>query len=422
MSFQGRLSTVAAAVAAVVVVGACSSSSKPASSNPTSAGSTSASGSAGSTAQATGVPIKVGFMCTCGGPFGATDVPIEQVYKAWVNTVNASGGLEGHPIQLITEDDEANPGTAVSNAQTLISDHVDAIADMSLVDQTWASAVQKANIPVVGVGTANNPFNTNPDFYPEAQTNDSAVYSNIATAKAEGATKLAYFYCAEAATCAESLPQWKKLGQQLGVPVVYTASIAAAQPNYTAQCVAAEQAGIKALFIGHGSPVVARVAADCNRQGYHPAYFTEGLGYASLIQNSPGINQNLWSPYENLPYWVNAPEVQTMNTALDKYYPGLRTNPNTFSEQSAGAWVSGLLLRDAVKAGGLGASDTPSSAEIIKGLESLKGDTLDGWAPPLTFAANQIHHVDCWFTGHLQNGVNMLANGGKVTCGTPTGS
>jgi branched-chain amino acid transport system substrate-binding protein len=105
-----------------------------------------------------------------------------------------------------------------------------------------------------------------------------------------------------------------------------------------------------------------------------------------------------------------------MNTALDKYYPGLRHNPNTFSEQSAGSWVSGLLLRDAVKAGGLGPSDTPSSAEIVKGLQSLKGDTLDGWAPPLTFAAGQAHHVPCWFTGHLQNGVNTLANGGKVTC------
>ncbi len=343
-------------------------------------------------------------------------MPTEQVYKAWVDTVNASGGLEGHPIQLITEDDQANPGTAVSNAQTLISDHVVAIADMSLVDETWASAVQKAGIPVVGVGTANNTFNTNPDFYPEAQTNDSAVYSNVFTAKAEGATKLAYFYCAEAATCAESLPHWKAVGTQLGVPVVYTASIAAAQPNYTAQCVAAQQAGINALFIGHGTPVVARVAADCLRQGYKPAYFTEGLGYASLIQTSPGIDQNLWSPYENLPYWVNAPEVQTMNTALDKYYPGLRHNPNTFSEQSAGSWVSGLLLRDAVKAGGLGPSDTPSSAEIVKGLQSLKGDTLDGWAPPLTFAAGQAHHVPCWFTGHLQNGVNTLANGGKVTC------
>ena len=101
------------------------------------------------------------------------------------------------------------PGHRGLDAQTLISDHVVAIADMSLVDETWASAVQKAGIPVVGVGTANNTFNTNPDFYPEAQTNDSAVYSNVFTAKAEGATKLAYFYCAEAATCAESLPHWK---------------------------------------------------------------------------------------------------------------------------------------------------------------------------------------------------------------------
>ena len=105
-----------------------------------------------------------------------------------------------------------------------------------------------------------------------------------------------------------------------------------------------------------------------------------------------------------------------MNTTVDKYYPGLRKNVDVFSEYSAMGWISGLLLNDAVKAGGLTPSETPTSAEITKGLESLKGDTLDGWSPPLTFAAGQDHHVDCWFTEQIKNGVPSLANGGQTTC------
>ena len=46
------------------------------------------------------------------------------------------------------------------------------------------------------------------------------------------------------------MPLIKTAGQSVGVPVVYSASIAATAPNYTAQCVAAKQAGVSAIFIG----------------------------------------------------------------------------------------------------------------------------------------------------------------------------
>jgi ABC-type branched-subunit amino acid transport system substrate-binding protein len=47
---------------------------------------------------------------------GAILLPEAEVYKAWVNTVNASGGINGHQIHLITEDDASNPGTSASEA------------------------------------------------------------------------------------------------------------------------------------------------------------------------------------------------------------------------------------------------------------------------------------------------------------------
>ena len=101
---------------------------------------------------------------------------------------------------------------------------------------------------------------------------------------------------------------------------------------------------------------------------------------------------------------------------VDKYYPGLRNNATAWGESDAMAWVSGLLLEDGIKAGGLTASATPTAAEILSGLNSLKGDSLNGMAPPLTFTAGKPHPLDCWFTTRLKNGVPSLVNGGKVTC------
>jgi branched-chain amino acid transport system substrate-binding protein len=343
----------------------------------------------------------------------------KDVYKAWVNTVNASGGINGHQVQLVTEDDAATPGTSISQIQTLLSDHVVAIVDWSAVDETWASTVQSAKVPVVGAELTEVPFYSNPDFYSPGATEDAVPAAVALTAKAAGAAKLGYVYCAEQAICAETSTLIGQAAQKYGAPLVYKAAISATAPNFTAQCVAAQQAGVNAINNGDIDQVFERVATDCARQGYHPVYLSSGNSYESSMLTAPGIKDSSWYNSGNLPLWVNNPQVQAMNAAVNKYYPGMVGKPNTWAgEATVSTWASGLLLADAVKAGGLTATDTPTAAEITRGLESLKGDTLDGLAPPLTFPAGQPHPIHCWFTFRIQNGVPSMGNSGNVTCET----
>jgi branched-chain amino acid transport system substrate-binding protein len=357
-------------------------------------------------------------MCTCSGAggFGALILPAEDVFKAWVSTVNASGGIDGHSVQVTYEDDGGNPGTSVSDLQTLLSDHVVAIVNDSILDSAWASTVQAAKVPVVGVNVTEVPFYTNPDFYPEGQTNDSTNVGLVTTLKTAGATNYADFYCAESPICAASVPQLRADGKTLGVPMVLADEISATAPNYTAQCVAASQAHVSGIFIGGSSPEEARIGADCARQNYQPIYVTGGEGFGLVLAPAPGIRDHLWSEYNDLPFWDNTPATQALDTAMDKYFPGVRENASVYNEQSAMAWPSGILLEDGIKAGGLTASSTPTSAEVVNGLDSLKNDTLQGWAPPLTFSPGKPHPIDCWFTARVQNGVPSMVNGGKVTC------
>jgi branched-chain amino acid transport system substrate-binding protein len=371
---------------------------------------------AGAASKGHGAPITVGLVCTCSGPFGADVAAAEDVYKAYVDSVNHSGGINGHEIQLTTEDDAADPGTSVSEAQTLVSDRVDAIVDLSIVDQTWSAMVAASKIPVVGADETETPFYQSPDFYPEGQTNDSTTVANVITAKKAGATNIGDLYCAEAPSCQQGVPLIQAAGQKLGVPDIYNAEIAATSPNYTAQCVAAQQAKVSSVFIGDASVVIAKVATNCAQQNYTPIYVTEGEGFGLAMASAPGLKQKLWSDYGTIPFFAKIPAIKAMNAAVDKYFPGLRTNENSWSQIAAEGWASGLLLSDAVKASGLGPTGTPSPAEITKGLNSLKGDTLDGMAPPLTFKAGKDHPVDCWFTARVENGVPTLVNGGKTTC------
>lgn len=396
-------------VAMVLTAAACSSSSK---------GSTgSASTSPGSGSSATGAPIKVGVICSCSGySFAAGSAAVEDVYKAWVNTTNASGGINGHRIQLITEDDASNPGTSTTDAQTLISDHVDAIVDMSEVDTVWASAVQASKIPVVGWNVNNVPFYTNSDFFPEGETANSEVVAYVKTIKATGASDFGDLVCVESASCGQFEQGLKAVGQQLGVPLSFETDLSATSPNYTAQCLAAKQKNIRDLIVEDVTQIIARVATDCNQQGYDPTYVVGGGSYSPLMQTTPGLKKDTWDYFANLPSWDNVPEVQAMNKAVAKYYPGLEQKKNVWTESATQAWPAGILLEDAVKAGGLTASGTPSAAEITNGLYALKGDTLQGWSPPLTFTPGKPHPVNCWFTARVSNGVPSLLDNGHLTC------
>ena len=253
----------ACALSLLVGLGACSSSGKTASGTGTSAGgSTSPSTSSpGASQAATGAPIKVGLVCDCSGTVGFIFLPEAEVYKAWVNTVNAAGGINGHPIQVITEDDGGIPGNSIADAQKLISDSVDAIVDGTILSSAWASAVQAANIPVVGMDTSDDAFFQNPDFYDQSQTGDSAVAAVISTTKAAGATNLAMFYCAEAPSCQELVSPTRTDADKEGLPVVQSSSISLSAPNYTAQCVAAQQAHVTALVVFDTSAPIARATA-----------------------------------------------------------------------------------------------------------------------------------------------------------------
>jgi branched-chain amino acid transport system substrate-binding protein len=109
--------------------------------------------------------------------------------------------------------------------------------------------------------------------------------------------------------------------------------------------------------------------------------------------------------------------VNAANAAIKKYYPALVKTSNIFySETGFMSWISGMLLETALKAGGITSKGTPTSAEVTRGLNSLKGTTLDGLTVPLTFTAGKPHSVSCWFTARMQNGTPKLVKNGQVSC------
>lgn len=65
-------------------------------------------------------PYKIGILTTLSGPNGFLGVDIRDAAQLEVDAINAKGGINGHPMELVVEDDGMDPGKAVSAFTKLV--------------------------------------------------------------------------------------------------------------------------------------------------------------------------------------------------------------------------------------------------------------------------------------------------------------
>ena len=93
----------------------------------------------------------VGVSAAMTGPGAATYAPVVDAMKAYIDHVNANGGVNGRQIRLIVQDDGAEPSKAAANAKKLLAqDNVVLLINTSL-SSTYAPMVsesKRANVPL----------------------------------------------------------------------------------------------------------------------------------------------------------------------------------------------------------------------------------------------------------------------------------
>jgi branched-chain amino acid transport system substrate-binding protein len=100
-------------------------------------------GSTTTTNVPTGTPITIGYSYPTSGDFAEDGKAEDQGYQLWANVVNSSGGILGHPVQLVKLKDNSDPDAVKKDYQTLITkDHVDFVLG------PYSSLLTKAAEPV----------------------------------------------------------------------------------------------------------------------------------------------------------------------------------------------------------------------------------------------------------------------------------
>jgi len=409
LSIGQALGVVGVAGALALVAAGCSSSSSSSSTSASSAAAptTTATG----TGTATGTPIKIGEVGTFSGFAGTTSIGTEDALEAWASSVNATGGINGHPVDVIVKDDQASATNALAAVKELVGqDHVIAIVGQheSGLEATWASYVAAQHIPVIGGPAAAVTWLTNPDFFPTSSTALNTLTLTAYATLLAGQQKYGVVYCAEVPACAQAGTYSKGIATQLKMTYSGGLAVSASASNYTAQCLTLKNTGAQAVFTATDIDTTMRFIANCSQQGYKPIYIDNPQNWSSA-DTTNSVWQGSWLAADSASWLMNNSVMSAYQAAMAKYEP----NAQTTDTSATAGWVAGEVFGAALAKSG--ATGTPTSADVIKGLFALGPDfDLDGSIPPVTYAAGKpaVQKPCGWF---------MKVTGDKVTAPKGTG-
>jgi branched-chain amino acid transport system substrate-binding protein len=309
--------------------------------------------------------------------------------------VNEHGGLNGHPMQVVTGDAGGDPARALS----IVRDMVENKGVVALMGNLWVFSghgprqyLEEHKIPVIGGDGTLKVWDESPMYFSSGSPYPAMSLGAVKGLADLGHKKQAIIYCVEAEQCGV----WRNIAKQraasLGVEIVYEAQVSLAQPDFTAECIQAQRNGATGIQSAIDGPSIARLSKSCAQQGYKPQYMGISLAIIDSISKEPTL-EGLFAPQGNFPFTsASTPFEAEYQDTRQKYAPSLANSPAV-----ATVWAAGALLRELVKGAPLPAGKV-TSADLLKGLYTIKDNNLNGLSgAPLTFVEGQKKLVNCFY-------------------------
>jgi branched-chain amino acid transport system substrate-binding protein len=366
---------------------------------------------------AAGAPVVIGNVGTYSGPAGSSLADLPEGVQAWVKYINDRGGVNGHPVKLVAADDGSDPARHRSLVQQLVETEkvIAFIANGEVL--TGGGSVDyltQKGIPVIGNEGGSDWFYSSPTYFPPAPTGRTywpAVASSVVeVARERGLKKWASITCTEASTCADADNIWHSKGEarSVGLDPVYRARASIAQPDFTAECLNARNAGAEIVTLVLDASSVLRVAASCVRQGYRPLFTEVAASSKTEHAASPNLADNLVASIGTF-VWTDGstPAAAEFQAAMKRY---LGKAPGA---GHAIAWQAAKVFEKATVTLG----DAASPKAVLDGLYGLRDDTLGGLSMPLTFSRGKVAvRRICWATDVTRKGAWVPFNQGRISC------
>lgn len=357
-----------------------------------------------------GAEVVLGSVGTGSGPIGANVASIPVAVRAWAARVNADGGLGGRPVRVLFGDDGGDPGKALSLARKMVEeDHIVAFAGMygPTTIQAVIPYATERNVPIVGGTSGNVDEDTSPIVYNPQAGLRAAGQAIVTTVAAQTPlTKVSVFYCREVQSCSFNRDAAVDWAQRHNISIVHEAQVSLAQPDFTAETVAARRAGAEAVVALVDLQSMIRLIRSAQRQGWQPTFGGSFAFDTADAEAASDILDGLLSSSLTL-NWSASPKMAGYRDAVARYVPG-----GKLGGQGANTWAQGKLIEAAARH----VSGPLTSAALIDGLDALEDETLGGIVPPQTFPKGKPHYNPCIVPIKLTGGKWTQPLGEKFVC------
>jgi len=342
--------------------------------------------------------VTVGITAALTGPPAGDFAPAVAAMRIYLDRVNAKGGINGNKVNLVIEDDSAQPSKAAANAKKLLTDNPVLLINASL-SSTYApvvAAARNAGVPLLFASSV-----CPKDVYPPAQasefcttafgaTYDSRAGLSFIKQTAKEPVKIGFVAMAIPVSRGE-VDFAAKQAPSFGMTAVANEDIPPPTADYTPYATKIKEAGANWVWAWAPWVTEVRTFEALRRLGWSGDY----LGYEHLV--SENELRRIKDPklyiigadamFEN-PLPVQE-EIAAAAKAAGSKYPA--------NEMSEG-WIGGMVIEAALKAAG--PNPTPAKvqaamANLKVDLKGLRGGPLE-WTKDNHFRLKQSYRVYHW--------------------------
>jgi branched-chain amino acid transport system substrate-binding protein len=364
-------------------------------------------------------PIVIGQTGAFSGLVGASIGGIRNGLAGWARDVNARGGVQCHPIELLQLDDGSDPARVAANYNTIVKQR-GAVAivgpGVPLAIAPLRSAAERDKVPVVGGDLTAVDWAQSPFLFPSGgaplTAYDGAI---IEAAKAAGGGKLGMIYCVEGAICTDIKNNAPTSAQRAGFALGPVKAVSLTQPDFTAECQLMKDAGVSVFFLALDGSAMVRVARNCASLGYRPKIAAGAIAVSAAVSDDKNLQQdNMFLGTPIAPYLTaESTGARDFRTAMQRYAPSVALDQQTMLGWAAGKLFEAALAKVADKARG----GNVTTEMVLDGLWQLKNEKLAGLSPGATFTRGEpAKPRDCYYALRLAAGGFSAPNGDKLTC------
>lgn len=356
-------------------------------------------------------PFRIGVAVSLTGVFGKDGSLVQDAYTLWKETVNAKGGINGHPVELIFYDDKSEPATTAKlTEQLIVSDKVDLLLGGFGSSQVFAASAvsEKYGYPLISGGASSDKlFERGFKYYFSAlgkATEEVRGCVDIFRA-VDPKPKTAAIVGADILFTALACEGYKKYCAENGIEVVHFELFPMSLQDYNSLLLKVKQKNPDVLLVGSHLLVAMKTMKALKEIDFSPkaVAFSYGPTVPKFIEDLKGdaefvIAASEWTP--NMPY--KGPVFGGASDFNRLYFEKFKRYPDYVEAASAGGAVAQQLVLQELK---LKPPLTKEQRQAI--MEKLHEKTFETFYGKLQFGKDGANAAHPPVAVQIQNGKLM---------------